>query len=330
MQTKFLINKAYVKSYASVAGPIEGNGKLKNDFDLIIKDPLAGEKTWESAESSFQKTAVKIALKKKNIDENAIDNILAGDLVNQCTVSSFAARSSKLPYIGLYGACSTSALNLGVGALFVSAAISNNIICVTSSHFCSAERTYRFPVEYGGQRTMSAQHTVTAAGATILSNEQNPIYIDAVTFGKVVDMGITDATNMGAAMAPAAADTLTAFFNDSNTKPYDYDAIFTGDLGKVGSELLYKIMNRNGLEIENIHKDCGLLIYDMNNQDVHAGGSGCGCAASVLNGHIFKNMENDKYKNILFCATGALLSPVSSNQGESIPSIAHLLNIRKN
>lgn len=329
MQTKTFNNNVFVKGYAAVGSVMEKQGSYGGYFDVIFEDPLAGEKTWEKAESRFQKTAVDEALKKSRLSASEIDNVFAGDLLNQCTGSSFAARKSAIPFIGVYGACSTMALSTGLAASFISSGISKNVVAATSSHFCSAERQYRFPLEYGGQRTTSAQWTATAAGALVLSSEPSEIMVQSATFGKIVDLGIKDATNMGAAMAPAAADTIAAYLKDTVTKPSDYDRIFTGDLGSVGTELLYELLDKENLDIKDYHSDCGLMLYDRSKQDVHAGASGCGCSASILCGYILNEMKKGGFKNILFCATGALLSPISTNQGESIPSIAHIINFKR-
>ena len=329
MNTIFLRTPCYVKNFAASGGSIESKGLYGKYYDIIFEDPLLGKDTWEKAESELQNQTINKALEKAKLKKSDIDLIVAGDLLNQCTASSFAARDSNTPFLGVYGACSTIALSAAVGACLISGGFKENIVAVTSSHFCSAERQYRFPLEYGGQRTTSAQHTATASGAMILSNETDDIYINSVTFGKIIDMGIKDSTNMGAAMAPAAADTIYSFFSETNTKPSDYDALFTGDLGEVGSQLLVDILKDNNIDITAIYDDCGLMIYNRENQDVHSGGSGCGCGASILCGYILTMMKRNELKNVLFCATGALLSPTSANQNESIPGIAHLINFKR-
>ncbi|MBR6902867.1 MAG: stage V sporulation protein AD, partial [Clostridia bacterium] len=280
-------------------------------------------------ESRMQKIAVETALRKSNLNEQGINIIFAGDLLNQCVGSSFGLRAMGIPFAGIYGACSTMTLGLILASICVDSSAANCAAAVTSSHFCSAERQYRFPLEYGSVRPQSAQWTVTGAGASIISVSNDKPYIDKATFGKIVDLGVKDANNMGAAMAPSAASTLVSFFSDTNTTPEDYDSIFTGDLGKVGSDLLYILTENEGYYIREKHKDCGLLIFDRKKQDVHAGGSGCGCSASVLNSYVFHRFESGEYKNVLFMSTGALLSPTSTMQGESIPGISHLVNIRK-
>lgn len=322
-------NKPRIISYGSVVGKKEHEGPLSNEFDAYTTDSFFGEKSFEKAESKLQKTAVQTALDKAGLTPDDIDNIFAGDLLNQCIGSSFGLRSFGIPFIGLYGACSTMALSAGLAAVFIDSGAAKKTVSVTSSHFCSAERQYRFPLNYGSQRTPTAQWTVTGSGALILGKDGGDIYISSVTFGEIEDLNIKDANNMGAAMAPAAAGTLLNFFNDTETKPEDYDIIFTGDLGYVGTNLLYELLEREGIDIRCRHSDCGTLIFDREKQDVHAGGSGCGCSASVLCSYIMHRLEKGDFGNILFMSTGALMSPTSSFQGESIPGIAHLLNIKK-
>ena len=327
MDTVILNNKCYIKGFASAVGSLEGQGLYGKYFDAIFDDPLLEQNTWEKAESELQRFAIDKATKKAHL-ENKIELIIAGDLLNQCTASTFSSSASNTPFIGVYGACSTMALSMAVGSFLVSGGLKNNVVAATSSHFCSSERQYRFPLEYGGQRTPSQQHTVTGAGAVVLTSDKTDIYLNAVTLGKIVDLGIKDANNMGAAMAPSAAETILTFFNDTNTTPSDYDALFTGDLGEIGSNLLVDILKENNIDITSIHDDCGLMIYDREKQDVHAGGSGCGCSASILCGYILNMMSRNELKNVLFCATGALLSPTSVNQKQSIPGVAHLINIK--
>lgn len=320
--------KPAVIGYGSVVGKMEFEGPLGQEFDAHDNDSRFGEESFEKAESRMQRIALQSALRRSNLGENDIDIIFAGDLLNQCVGSSFSLRSLGMPYCGIYGACSTMTLGLILAALSVDSGAAKIASAVTSSHFCSAERQYRFPLEYGSVRPQSAQWTVTGSGATILSHADGKPYIDRAVFGKIADLGVKDANNMGAAMAPSTAVTLTEFFRDTQTTPDCYDAIFTGDLGKVGSDLLYVLTEQNGYNIRKKHKDCGLLIFDRNKQDVHAGGSGCGCSASVLNSYVWHRFESGEYKNILFMSTGALLSPTSIMQGESIPGITHLINIR--
>lgn len=317
----------YMRSAASVAGKKEGEGPLKSWFDKIYEDEYMRKDSFEKAESMLQKEALQLALKKGHLSSEDLHYCFAGDLLNQCIGSSFGIRDLGVPFLGLYGACSTMALSLGIASVFVESGAAETAAAVTSSHFCSSERQFRFPLEYGSQRTPTAQWTVTASGAVIVSSHKAPVRIASYTAGEIVDYGVKDANNMGAAMAPAAASTLLNYFNDTSTSPEDFDCIFTGDLGAVGSELLYDIMAREGIDIKKRHSDCGLMIFDRKRQDVHAGGSGCGCIGSVLSGYIFKNLEAGKLHRVLCCGTGALLSTVSTGQGESIPSIAHCVEL---
>jgi len=322
-----LPSKPCINSYAAVVGKKEAQGPLAQHFDYIFEDSTLGQASWEKAESSLQKKALGIALDKASLAASQIDYIFAGDLLNQCTGSSFGLRDMDIPFIGLFGACSTMSLSLATAGVFMDAGAAEYCAAITSSHFCSAERQFRFPLEYGGQRAPAAQWTVTGSGAVILSKFGSGVCISNVTTGKIVDMGIKDQCNMGAAMAPAAACTLTDFFNDTGTTPQAYDLILTGDLGLTGSELLIKLMKKEGFDLSGNHADCGLIIFDRIKQDVHAGGSGCGCSAAVLCSYILNRMTAGELKNVLFVATGALMSPTSVLQGESIPSIAHLVHL---
>ncbi len=323
-----LESKPSFKGYGSVVGKKEFEGPMGKEFDTHFSDSRFGEKSYELAESRLQKIAMETALKKACLSENDIDVVFAGDLLNQCIGSSFGLKNMQIPLVGIYGACSNMSLALSLAALSIESGGVNLAAAVTSSHFCSAERQYRFPLEYGSQRPPTSQWTVTGAGASILSKQENKPYIEKITFGKIVDLGVTDANNMGAAMAPAAYDTLKMYFEDTKTTPEDYDIIFTGDLGKVGSNCLYELAEKDGIDIRCRHNDCGLMIFDTKKQDVHSGGSGCGCSASILNSFIMHRLLNKTFKNILFMSTGALLSPTSSMQGQSIPSISHLINIK--
>ena len=327
-QTVKFKNNVFIKETGTAVGVKEGKNPLKDEFDIIIDDDYFGEKSWEKAESKLLKEAIKKAVEKSGLKNTDIDYAFGGDLLNQCIGSSFKLRTTDMPFVGVYGACSTMALTLLLASVFINSGVAKKTVSVTSSHFCSAERQYRFPLEYGSQRTPTAQWTVTGSGAVVLTNEPQKAYVNAVTIGVVKDMGVSDQNNMGAAMAPAAADTIKRFLTDTNTTPEDYDVIFTGDLGSVGSNLLYELLSKEGIDIKAKHKDCGMMIFDIEDQDVHAGASGCGCSASVLTGHILKKLEKGEYNNILFCATGALLSPTSVMQGETIPSIAHLINFK--
>lgn len=318
-----------IVGFGSIAGKKEAEGPLKDDFDKIAYDLHMGQESWEKAESQLQKEALSLALEKAQCSARDVDYLFAGDLLNQCISSSYGLKDFSIPYLGQYGACSTMVQGLIMASVMVSSGASHISACVTSSHFCSAERQYRFPLDYGGQRPQSAQWTVTGAGSCILSdeNKKDAPKVRRAIVGKIVDLGVNDQNNMGAAMAPAAASTLIRYFKDTATAPDDYDVIYTGDLGKIGSKLLYELLEKEGVSIKDRHKDCGVMIFDAKDMDVHSGGSGCGCCGSVLCGHILKNMESKKFKNILVMATGALLSPTSIQQNETIPCIAHLVNI---
>lgn len=321
-----------ISSFASVVGKKEAEGPLREDFDKIVYDSYFGQESFEKAKTEMMRTAVNLAIEKGEIQRNYIDLAFCGDLLNQCVASSFAMSGFEIPYIGIYGACSTMALGLIMSAIAVESGSAVRTVCAASSHYCTAERQYRMPLEYGSQRPPTAQWTVTGSGACIVEavsshlNSDMP-YVSAACPGIITDYAVTDQNNMGAAMAPAAADTIYRFLMSTNTDPYDYDAIFTGDLGRVGSRLLYDLLMEKGIDITTKHNDCGIMIFDEQ-QDVHAGGSGCGCCASVLCGHILRNMCSHKYRNILFVPTGALLSPTTVLQKQTIPSIAHLVNIR--
>lgn len=317
-----------IESYASVAGEKEGQGPLGECFDEIVTDSHFGQKTWEQAESKFQLEAVSLAVRKKNLTKEDIDVICAGDLINQCTGSSYGLRELSIPFLGLYGACSTMAEGLIVSSLTIESGISRRSVAVTSSHFSTAERQFRAPLSYGGQRTPTSQWTCTASGAVILSDSGN-MRISGGCIGKIADMGITDITNMGSAMAPSASATIQRYLQATGTSPDDYDCIVTGDLGVVGSTLLVELLQKQGIDISGKHKDCGRLIFDNDTQDTHCGGSGCGCSASVLCGHFLPMLERNEIKNMLFIATGALMSTMSVQQGESIPSVSHLVHIRR-
>lgn len=339
----FFKQRPRICAFASVVGKKEAEGPLREAFDKIIYDSYFGQDSFEKAETEMMRTAVNIAIEKGDYQHDEIDFAFCGDLLNQCVASSFAMNGFGIPYMGIYGACSTMALGLILSAISIESGLAKRTVCAASSHYCTAERQYRFPLEYGSQRPPTAQWTVTGAGACILEADSdiqknkagqtailpntNMPYISAACPGIITDYAVTDQNNMGAAMAPAAADTIYRFLMSTNTDVYDYDAIFTGDLGRVGSRLLCDLMLEKGIDIASKHKDCGVMIFSED-QDVHAGGSGCGCCASVLCGHILRNMCDRKYRNILFIATGALLSPTTVMQKQTIPSIAHLVNIR--
>lgn len=323
-----LVNRPKLVAGAAIAGKKEGEGPLGSLYDAIIQDDLFGEESWEKAECRFFYTAADACLKKAGLTPDQVDVLLGGDLLNQIIAASLAARELKIPFLGLYGACSTMAESLCVGSLLTDGGYVRTALCAASSHFCSAERQYRFPLEYGNQRTPTAQWTVTGSGATCVSLEENlPAIARAthVTIGRVTDLGIADANNMGAAMAPAAADTLYRHLTDLGRSPADYDLIITGDLGRVGHDILLELMKERGMPlIFERYMDCGLQVFDAN-QDVHAGGSGCGCSAITLNSLILKRFQEGALRRVLFMATGALLSTTSSQQGETIPGIAHAI-----
>ena len=320
-------NPPSVLAYAAIGSKKESEGPLASYFDIINEDTTFGEKSWEKAESRLQKDAVNKALSKIQLSTGDIDCVFAGDLLNQCIGSSFAARGQDIPFFGLYGACSTMGEGLALASMTLDGGFGEWAAVVVSSHFCTAERQYRTPLEYGGQRTPTAQWTVTGAGAAILAREGPGPYVTHCTLGKITDKGITDTNNMGAAMAPAAYATLTAHFQDTGRGPDYYDLIVTGDLGKLGRELLLELFRQDGVDLSTNHNDCGLMIFDLENQDVHCGGSGCGCSASVLTGYLLNGMREGRWKNILFCPTGALHSPTSAFQGESVPGICHAIAI---
>jgi len=325
-QTICLPMKPAICAGAACVGPKEGEGPLGAVFDRVMEDELYGQQSFELAERQMVLDAARMAIQKARFRESDIQFFMGGDLLNQIISASFAARELAVPFIGLYGACSTMSEGLCLGSMLVDGGHADHVLCVASSHFCTAERQYRFPLEYGNQRTPTAQWTVTGAGATLLSLSPRTAPMARITYvcmGRVVDLGVTDANNMGAAMAPAAADTLLSLFEDTRTAPTDYDLIVTGDLGQIGRNLLLKLMLEQGMPLkENACQDCGLLIYEQE-QDTHAGGSGCGCSASVLNGYLLPRLQSGEIRRIIFMSTGALMSTTSSQQGESIPGVAH-------
>ncbi|MDE6666507.1 MAG: stage V sporulation protein AD [Ruminococcus sp.] len=324
-----LTNPVKIESFAAVAGSKEGKGPLGTYFDKVVEDSHFGKDSWEKAESRFQLEAVSLAVQKAGITKEDIDIICSGDLINQCIGSTYGLRELEIPFLGIYGACSTMAEGLLISSILTDNNVANRAIAVTSSHFSTAERQFRFPLSYGGQRTPTAQWTCTASGAVILSKDNGLIRIIGGCIGKITDMGISDINNMGSAMAPAAAETVRRYLTATNTVPEDYDFIVTGDLGIVGSKLIIEFLQKQEIDISIQHRDCGCMIFDNDSQDTHCGGSGCGCSASVLCSYFLPMLERGEAKNILFIATGALMSPMSLQQGESIPSIAHLVHFRK-
>ncbi|WP_369298934.1 stage V sporulation protein AD [uncultured Neglectibacter sp.] len=315
-----------VLSHAAIGGKKEAEGPLGADFDQTFQDTSLTMESWEKAEAQLQKEAVTLAIEKSGMTAQQMDFIFAGDLLNQCISSTFGLLDFQIPFLGQYGACSTMAQTLLMAAMTVESGAAERAVAVTSSHFCSAERQFRTPLEYGSQRTPTAQWTATASGSIVVG-KGGAIKIRHGLAGRIVDLGVKDPANMGAAMAPAAADSIYRYLSDTGTKPQDYDGIYTGDLGLVGTTLLYQSLEDNGVDIRQVHNDCGLLLYDREAQDVHAGASGCGCSASVLCGHLLKRMESGNLRNILFCATGALMSPTSQQQGEAIPGVCHVLHL---
>lgn len=312
---------------ACIVGPKESQGPLAKYFDKCLEDEFWGEKTWEKAESKIIKETVNTVLGKSNLSSSSIDYCFAGDLLNQCISSSFGLRDLNIPFLGLFGACSTFVEGLIMSSVFIDSNAASKCLCAASSHFCSAEKQFRFPLELGNQRPPSSQWTVTGAGAAIISKESSGPFITYATVGKIVDMGIKDSNNMGAAMAPAALDTLITHFKDTGRKPSDYDAIITGDLGLIGKEILIELAELNGYNIKSNYNDCGVLIFDKESQDTHSGGSGCACCGSVFSGYIYNQLQNKKLKKILLIATGALTNATTAQQGESIPGIAHAVSI---
>ena len=326
-QTVKLASPVSIIGTASIVGPKEGDGPLKNYFDIILEDDLWGQESFEKAESKIQEESIKLAIANANLSPKDIEFLFSGDLLNQITSSSYTARQLEIPHFGLYGACSTMIESISLGAMIVDGGFADNVVCATSSHFSSAERQFRFPLEYGNQRNFSSQWTVTGAGATVLSSNGNGPYITYITSGKILDLGIKDVSNMGGAMAPAAIDTISQHFKDTGYTPDDYDLIITGDLGLVGRNIVLDLMKKDGFDLSKNYSDCGIKIFDGVEQDTHAGGSGCGCIAVVFNGYIYKEMMKGNLNRVLLVATGALHSPIMTFQGESIPGIAHAVTI---
>ncbi|MBO5122310.1 MAG: stage V sporulation protein AD [Oscillospiraceae bacterium] len=310
-------------SCAAVGGKQEGEGPLGHHFDEIDTDSFLGCDSWEQAESELQRRALQHALRKGGMTMEDLDAVLTGDLLNQCIGGSFALRNEPLAVAGLYSACATMGEGLVLSSLLLAGGAMKRAAVMASSHFCAAERQYRMPLPYGSQRSPTAQWTATAAGCCLLGREGDGPYLTHAILGRIVDMGITDATNMGAAMAPAAIDTLTALFQDTHTKPQDYDLIVTGDLGAVGHGIVADLMGRDGFLMDERYTDCGLLLYDRKKQDMHAGGSGAGCSASVLCAYLLAGIKGRRWKKVIFAPTGALLSPTTTFQKESIPAVCH-------
>lgn len=323
-------NKPLISASASVVGQKEGEGPLGEYFDRVIDDPMAGQNTWEEAESEMQRQLVDELLIKSGLQAKEIRYFFAGDLLGQLIATSFGISGFEVPVFGLYGACSTMGEALSLAAMTVSAGYADNVIAMTSSHFGSAEKQFRFPLDYGNQRPLCATWTVTGAGGVILSaSGESDICVSGITTGKIVDYGIQDSFNMGAAMAPAACDVIYNHLMDFERRPEDYDAIYTGDLGSVGQTILIDLMDKRGFDISKVHHDCGVEIYDAGTQDTHAGGSGCGCSAATLSAQILRRIREGEYSRVLFVPTGALLSTISFNEGKTVPGIAHAVVIER-
>lgn len=322
--TIYFENKPMIAMAKSIVGSKEGEGPLGKYFDLVCEDPMLGQKTWEAAESELQNRAVQMIMDNSDLKKNDIDAIFAGDLLGQIVATSFGLETFNRPLFGVYGACSTCGESLMLSAVYVDGGFANNVLAVTSSHFASAERQFRFPLEYGNQRPLSATWTVTGSGAFLVSGDRKSnVCITSATPGKIVDYGLRDSMNMGACMAPAACDTIYTHLKDMGSKPSDYDRIITGDLGYVGQEILIDLLKQKGMDISKQHMDCGIEIFNQETQDTHSGGSGCGCSAVTLAAYILPKIASGEWKRVLFVPTGALLSPISFNEGKSVPGIAH-------
>ena len=328
-RTLQLENRPFLLAHAAAVGKKEGEGPLGAQFDFVTEDDRMGQKSWELAESELQKTAIETALNKAGLQKSDLDMILAGDLLNQCIGSFLASMQSDVPYLGQYGACSTMAQGLALGACLVEGGAARRLVASASSHFCSAERQYRFPLAYGGQRTPTAQWTATAAGAAVLGGQgSGHIRITHALFGKMVEMGVKDANNMGAAMAPAAYDTLSTLLADLGAQPKDFNCIVTGDLGHVGADILLTLLREDKIDLSPVYSDCGSLLFG-DGQDAHAGGSGCGCSAAVLCGPLLRDMQAGKIRRLVFAGTGAMMSPTSVQQGQPIAGICHAVVIER-
>ncbi|RHT22600.1 stage V sporulation protein AD [Clostridium sp. AM33-3] len=320
---------AFVASWASVAGKKEGQGPLSGGIDVIEQDEMFGMENWEQAESAMQKQAADLALEKGNIHRREVRYLFAGDLLGQLIATSFGTVDLEIPLFGLYGACSTMGEALGLGAMCVNAGYADRVLTLASSHYATAEKQFRFPLGYGNQRAQSATWTVTGCGAVVLGKNKTRVAVTGITTGKLVDMGTKDSMNMGAAMAPAAWNTIRQNFEDFSVDASYYDRIITGDLGAVGQKALLDFMKSSGYDITGKHMDCGLEIYDRGEQDVHSGGSGCGCSAVTLCARILPKLMRGEWSRVLFVPTGALLSTVSYNEGQSIPGIAHAVILER-
>ena len=328
-QTVILDKPPSIIATSSTVGPKEAEGPLGSYFDVKTEDELWEEETWEKAESKFVKETVKSAISNAKLTPEDIQYIFSGDLLNQLTGTTFGIRDFNIPFFGVFGACSTMAESMSLASMIIDGGFADYVVAATSSHFCGAEKQFRSPLELGTQRALTAQWTVTGSGAVVIAREGGGPYITSITTGRVVDLGISDVMNMGAAMAPAAADTIVQHFKDTGKTPDYYDLIITGDLGEYGKELLVELASKEGYDIAQGLTDCGVEIYDPDSQDTHAGGSGCGCSAVVFSGYLYKELKKGKWNKILFVATGAMLSPGSTQQGETIPGIAHAVAIER-
>lgn len=313
----------YVISSGSVVGKKEGEGPLGSLFDLIEEENLFGQDTWEEAESEMQKEACLMALGKAQVEPKEVRYLFGGDLLRQGIATSMGLEELHIPLFGLYGACSTSGEALALASMSVAAGYGEYVLAVTSSHFGSAEKEFRFPLAYANQRPLSSQWTVTGSGAFLVGEEKSHVKVSGVTVGKIVDYGLKDSQNMGPCMAPAACDTILQNLKDFGSKPSDYDRIFTGDLGYVGQSILFDLMDKEGVDIKDNHMDCGKIIFEQETQHTNAGGSGCGCAAVTLSAYILPKIQSGEWEKVLFVPTGALMSTVSFNEGQSVPGIAH-------
>lgn len=327
-QTLQFHNNAEILGTGSVVGVREGAGPLGKRFDIVLEEDTFKEKTWEKAESKMLSEAIRLSMKKSGKTSDQIDAILSGDLLNQLMSATFAARDYNVPFLGIYGACSTMTESMILASVLVDGGYAENIVAAASSHYCTAERQFRLPLEHGNQRPPSAQWTTTAAGSVVIGKADNTNFIcTCATIGKIIDPGITDTHQMGAAMAPAALDTISTHLVDTGREPEYYDLILTGDLGNIGKDIILDMSKKRGLNLESVYMDCGVLMYDDKEQDTHSGGSGCGCSASIFAGHVYKELLEGKLKKVLLISTGALLTTTSTQQGDSIPGIAHAIAI---
>lgn len=317
----------YIQEAFCITGKKEGEGPLGKYFDIVEEDAMFGKESWEEAESELQRIAAEGVLKKSKLTKQDIRYILAGDLLEQMTATSFGIMDLEIPLFGLYGACSTMGEALSLASILIAGGFAENVIAMASSHYAGAEKQFRFPLEYGNQRPLAATWTVTGCGAVILGKKRSKARVTGITTGKVVDFGMKDSMNMGACMAPAACDTIYQNFMDFNRMPEDYDKIITGDLGYIGHDILLDLMKERGFDISKQHMDCGIEIFDRETQDTHSGGSGCGCSAVTLSAYLLREIEKGAWKRILFIPTGALLSKVSFNEGRTVPGIAHAVVI---